>query len=67
MDDHSEIDIHLPSPSYWPIVLAMGMTFVAVGVVSSILISLAGLVVILVATAGWTFENRVAAQEENHE
>ncbi|MFZ0548951.1 MAG: cytochrome c oxidase subunit 4 [Candidatus Promineifilaceae bacterium] len=65
MEDHPEI--HLPSPSYWPIVLAFGMALIAVGVVSTIFISLVGVVVLLVAIAGWTWENRVAEQEEPHE
>jgi cytochrome c oxidase subunit I len=67
MDDDSEIDIPLPSPSYWPIILALGMTLVGIGVVSIIYISLLGLIVILVATAGWTLENRAGAQGEDHE
>lgn len=65
MDDHPEI--HMPSPSYWPIVLALGMTLVAIGVVASIVISLVGLIVILVAIAGWAWENRSATQEVYHE
>lgn len=60
-------EIHLPSPSYWPIILAFGIALIAVGVVSTILISLVGIVVLLVAIAGWTWENRVAEQEEAHE
>lgn len=65
MDDHPEI--HMPSPSYWPIVLAFGLTLVASGVVSSIFVGLAGVAVILVAIAGWTWENRTAGQEAHDE
>lgn len=64
MDDHP--DIEMPAPSIWPIVLALGMALVAVGVVWTLFISLAGVVVILVAIAGWTWENRSAGQEEDH-
>lgn len=60
-------EIHLPSPSLWPIVLAFGMALIAVGVVSSIFVSIVGVVVLLVAIAGWTLENRAAGQEEHHE
>lgn len=65
MKDHPEI--HLPSPSYWPIILAFGMTLMAVGVVSTIFISLVGVVVLFAAIVGWTWENRDAEQEEEHE
>jgi cytochrome c oxidase subunit 1 len=60
-------EIHLPSPSYWPIALAFGMALIAIGVVSTIILSIVGVVVMLVAIAGWTLENRVAGQEEHHE
>jgi len=65
MEDHPEI--HLPSPSYWPIILAFGMTLLAIGVVSSIFISIVGIVILLVAIVGWTWENRAAEQEDVHE
>jgi len=65
MEDHPEI--HLPSPSYWPIVLAFSMALIAVGVVSTILVSILGIIVLLVAIGGWTWENRVAELEEDHE
>ena len=60
-------EIHLPAPSFWPIVLAFGLALIAVGVVSTIFVSIAGVVVLLVAIAGWTLENRVDGQEAPHE
>jgi cytochrome c oxidase subunit 1 len=60
-------EIHLPSPSFWPIVLAFGMALIAVGVVSTIIVSIVGVVVLLVAIAGWTLENRAVGQEQHHE
>jgi cytochrome c oxidase subunit 1 len=65
MKDHPEI--HLPSPSYWPILLAFGMALIATGVVSTIVVSIVGIFVLLAAIAGWTLENRAAGQEEHHE
>jgi len=56
-------EIHLPSPSFWPIVLAFGLALIAIGVVSTLYVSLVGVVVMLVAIAGWTLENRAADQE----
>jgi cytochrome c oxidase subunit I len=60
-------EIHLPSPSFWPIVLAFGLALIAVGVVSTIVVSIVGVIVLLVAIAGWTLENRAAGQEGHHE
>jgi len=65
MNEHPEI--HLPAPSFWPIVLAFGMVLIAGGVVSTIIVSIVGVVVLLVAIAGWTLENRAAGQEAHHE
>lgn len=60
-------DIHLPSPSYWPILLAFGLALIAIGVVSSLLVSIVGVIVMLVSIAGWTLENRAESREEHHE
>jgi len=65
MEDRPEV--HLPSPSYWPIILAFGMTLIAAGAVSSVVASLVGIVILLVAVVGWTWENRDAEQEEAHD
>ncbi len=63
----SQPNIHLPAPSYWPITLAFGLALIAIGVVSTIYISLVGVIVLLVAIAGWTMENRKANAEDHHE
>jgi cytochrome c oxidase subunit 1 len=60
-------DIHLPAPSFWPIILAFGLALIAAGVVSNILVSIVGIVVMLAAIAGWTMENRAAGKEKGHE
>lgn len=63
MEEHP--NIHLPGPSFWPIVLAFGLVLIAIGVVSNFIIVIIGVVVLLVAIAGWTMENR--AEEPHHE
>ena len=40
---------HLPSPTPWPMVLALGITFFAAGLVTSLPVSLVGAVLFLVA------------------
>lgn len=59
-------DIHVPSPSFWPIVLAGGLVLIAIGVVSSFIVSLVGILVLLTAIGGWAMENR-AEEGVDHE
>ena len=52
-------DIHMPGPSFWPIVLAFGITLGAAGFFvkgAGLYISLAGVATILVAAYGWIYE-----------
>jgi type IV secretory pathway TrbD component len=50
--------IHLPGPSYLPIVTAVGLTVVVVGVVQSWIIVAIGLIITLVAVVRWVRETR---------
>jgi hypothetical protein len=44
---------HTPRPTYWPAVMALGITFLFWGVVTSFIISLVGLALFALALAGW--------------
>jgi hypothetical protein len=59
-------DIHLPGPSFWPIVLAGGLVLIAIGVVSSFTFSIVGILILLTAIGGWAMENR-AEGEAGHD
>jgi type IV secretory pathway TrbD component len=50
--------IHLPGPSYLPIVVAVGVTIAVVGVVRSWLIVALGVIITLVAVVRWIRETR---------
>jgi uncharacterized membrane protein len=69
MDQDVAPHIHLPPPSFWPIVLAFGVTLIAIGIIFGLVISVLGVIVLLVAIAGWTQENRklAGAEEAHHE
>jgi cytochrome c oxidase subunit 1 len=60
-------EVHLPAPSFWPIVLAFSLALIAAGVVSSLIVSVVGLLLLLGAIAGWTMENRAVDQESHDE
>jgi len=55
-----EVHIHMPPPSYWPIVLAAGLALAAVGVIYFLPLSAIGLVVTFVAIFAWTQESTEA-------
>ena len=56
--------IHLPSPSYWPIILAVGLPIVAYGLIFARLLAVFGGVVILLARFGWSMEPSVADESD---
>ena len=61
-DGHGEggHGIHLPSPSYWPLVSAVGLPVIAYGVLYSWWLVAAGALVVLVGFMGWAVEPSVA-------
>jgi cytochrome c oxidase subunit 1 len=66
--DHGELGqaharahaIHLPSPSYWPIVAALGLPIMAYGVIYSWWMVGLGAAVTLIGVYGWALEPSVA-------
>ena len=51
-----EVQIHMPPPSYWPIVLAAGLALAAVGVIYFLPLSIVGLLITFYAIFAWTQE-----------
>ena len=45
--------IHLPPPSIWPAVLALGIAFLLTGLVLNLVLLIVGVVISLSATALW--------------
>jgi hypothetical protein len=60
----SEATIHLPAPTAWPIVLALGCTLAAAGLVTNPGISILGGVLVLAGSIGWF---RQVLPHEQHE
>jgi cytochrome c oxidase subunit I len=56
--------IHMPSPSYWPIVLAFSLPIIAYGVIYSRLIGVVGVLLLVLAMYGWAMEPSVAPDSE---
>jgi hypothetical protein len=49
---------HLPHPTYWPAVLALGIVFLAWGLVTNPVVTAFGVIVFFVALLGWIGEMR---------
>jgi hypothetical protein len=45
--------IHLPPPSIWPPVLALGIAFILTGLILNLVLLIAGIVIAVAATALW--------------
>jgi len=60
----AEATIQLPAPTAWPIVLALGCTLMAAGMVTSVGISILGGVLVLAGSIGWF---RQVLPHEQHE
>jgi cytochrome c oxidase subunit 1 len=52
--------IHMPSPSYWPMVLAIALPIMAYGVIFTHLLTVAGGAILLLAMFAWSLEPSVA-------
>jgi cytochrome c oxidase subunit I len=55
-EKYADAHIHLPSPSYWPLVLALSFPIISYGVIYSTLLIVAGLAVAVLALFGWALE-----------
>jgi hypothetical protein len=50
---HAESAIHLPAPTHWPLVMAVGLTLLFAGLVTNFMISLLGVVMAIAGAVGW--------------
>jgi hypothetical protein len=53
----------LPDPTYWPAVMALGIVFLAWGLISTLLVSGVGLLLFVLALAGWIGDLRHEQRE----
>jgi cytochrome c oxidase subunit 1 len=52
--------IHMPSPSYWPILLAGALPIIALGLIYSIPVAIVGGAIVVLAMYGWSLEPSTA-------
>jgi hypothetical protein len=49
-------EIHLPNPSYWPLVLAIGIVMLFAGFIFTFVMSFIGLALMFISIWGWALE-----------
>ncbi len=59
----ADAHIHMPSPSYWPIVLAFSLPIIAYGVIYQLWLCAAGAAIAILAMFGWAMEPSVAGDD----
>jgi len=59
VQDGSNTDVHLPSPSYWPLVLAFGLPFIGYGLIYNLWLAAFGGLCVVAAIYGWVLEPSV--------
>ncbi len=61
---NQEHGLHLPSPTAWPVVLALGVALLLTGMVTSVVVSILGVLLASLASVGWF---RQVLPEEAHQ
>jgi cytochrome c oxidase subunit 1 len=61
---NAEQHIHMPSPSYWPIILAFGLPIMAYGVIYNIWLIVVGAAIVLLSMYGWGMEPATATPDD---
>ena len=61
---HAEKNIHLPSPSYWPLVVSLSLPIIGFGVIYSHILIAVGALVTILGLFGWSMEPSVATKDD---
>ena len=65
--DAHELGIHMPSPSYWPLVASLGLPFIGWGLIFGAYVIIAlGILLMIGGLYGWVFEPLAEAHVEAH-
>ncbi len=65
-EDDEEIP-HLPDPSIWPLVIALGISTLLLGIAVHLYVMIAGLIVFAFGLGGWIYQDiQVARRGEHH-
>jgi hypothetical protein len=64
---HAEHDhIHLPDPSIWPFVIALGSAVLLAGIVLGFVVLVPGLLILGIGVGGWVYEDIELERRSEH-
>jgi cytochrome c oxidase subunit I len=58
--------VHLPSPSYWPLVLALGFPLIGYGLIFNLWWAVPGVVLVIAGVFGWVMEPATDPDADHH-
>jgi cytochrome c oxidase subunit 1 len=61
---HADAHIHMPSPSYWPMLLALGLPIIALGMIFNHVVAVIAAALVLLAAYGWALEPSTAEPDD---
>ena len=61
---HADAHIHMPSPSYWPLIVAFGLPMMAYGIIYHTLLIVIGAAITLLGVFGWALEPATAVETD---
>jgi cytochrome c oxidase subunit 1 len=64
LEANPDTHIHMPSPSYWPILLSLGLPIIGYGLIYNRWIAVVGALVVVVSVFGWALEPSVADDDD---
>ena len=64
-EEHSEVHIHMPSPSFSPIILALGLAFLVFGLAFGLVPIVIGAILAVIGFGTWIYDDIKSASTEN--
>lgn len=67
IENHPALPREMPELTYWPLTAALGMFFLLFGILTSLIVSAVGFVLMIIAFTGWIFNVEHDFEPEIHE
>ncbi|MEX2627995.1 MAG: cytochrome c oxidase subunit I [Ilumatobacteraceae bacterium] len=61
---NADAHIHMPSPSYWPMVMAIALPVIGFGIIYNLLLAFVGAGILVLGIYGWALEPSVADESD---
>lgn len=66
-DEGIDLHVHLPDPSIWPIIIALGISTMVVGIIVHLAVIFTGVAVFALGIGGWIWQDIVVSLRQQHE